>query len=172
MFGCIVDHVAALAQRFEVRRRAVAGIVIKVRAGQDDIGHPDRRQREPGLHRDPLATVGPPAPDIGIPPASVAKMDDAPQMRPAAPLAPSTGTIEPDRLGQLPPVDRVEPAVLGADRHDDSMSHPPGKRKRIIRPLLPLRIFSFPSVRRGERQASCPDRDDQSACNVGVGNGT
>jgi hypothetical protein len=129
MLGCIVDHVAALTERLEVRRRAIARIVIQVCAGQDDIRHPDGRQHKPGFHGDPLAAVGPPAADIGIPPASVAEMDDTAQMRPTAPLALGTGTIEPDRLRQLPPVDRVEPAVLGSDRHDDSMSQSRPERK-------------------------------------------
>jgi hypothetical protein len=57
MFGRIVDHVAALTECLEVRRRAIARIMIEVRAGEDDIGHPDRRQHEPGLHRNTPAPV-------------------------------------------------------------------------------------------------------------------
>lgn len=113
MLGRIMDHVAALTKRLEVRRRAIARIVIEVRAGQDGIGHPHRRQHEPGFHRNALALVRPPAPDIGIPPASVAEMDYTAQMGSTASLAFGTGSIEPDRLRQLPPIDRVEPAVLG-----------------------------------------------------------
>lgn len=61
MFGRVMDHVAALAERAEVRRRAVARVMIEVRARQDDIGHPDARKSEAVLHRDPLALVRSPA---------------------------------------------------------------------------------------------------------------
>ena len=92
----------------------------------------------------PLATGRPPALRIGIPPAAVTQMRHAPHVRSGAMLAPRTGPVEPDGHRELPPVDRVEPAVLRADRHDDFMSHLTGKRKRIIRRLLPLRIFFVP----------------------------
>lgn len=97
MFGRIVDHVAALAERFEVRRRAVPRVMIEMRAGQHDVGHPDPRQCEAALHRDPLALVRSPARRISVPPASIAKMCDPPKVRPTALLAASARTLEPDR---------------------------------------------------------------------------
>jgi len=157
MLGCIVDHVAALTERLEVRRRAIARIMIEVRAGEDDIGHPDRCQHEPGLHRNTPAPIRPPAADIGIPPASVAEMDDAAQMRPAAPLALGTGAIEPDRLRQLQPIDRVKPAVLGADRHDDSMSQSRPERKRIRSALFTVRCVTVPYRTRPRSSAKSPN---------------
>ena len=96
VLGRIVDHVAALAERAEVRRRAVARIMIEVRARQDDIRHPHARKREAGLHRDALAMIRSPARRIGIPPASIAKMRDAPKVRPTALLAAPASTLEPD----------------------------------------------------------------------------
>jgi len=75
----------------------------------------------------------------------------------AASLALGTGAIEPNHVRQLPPIDRVEPAVLGSDRHDDSMSHRAGKRKQIIRRLLPFRIFFVLFARVG----MCPIQDER-----------
>ena len=50
MLGRVMDHVAALAERFQVRRRTVARVMIEMRAGQHDVGHPDPRQCETALH--------------------------------------------------------------------------------------------------------------------------
>lgn len=97
MFGRIMNHVAALAERAQVRRSAVARIMIEVRTRQDDIGHPDARKREAALHRDTLALVRSPARRIGVPPAPVAKMRDPTKVRPTALLAAPSGTLEPDR---------------------------------------------------------------------------
>lgn len=97
MLGRIMDHVAALAKRAEVSGRAVARIMIEVRARQDDIGHPNAREHEASLHRDTLALVRSPARRIGVPPASVAKMRHPPKVRPTALLAAPAGAFKPDR---------------------------------------------------------------------------
>lgn len=39
---------------------------------------------------------------------------------------------EPDQVGQLAPVDRMEPAIFGRDRHDEFMSWPRAERKREL----------------------------------------
>jgi len=41
MFRGIVEQVAALAQRFKIAGRAVAGVMIKVCASQHDLRDPD-----------------------------------------------------------------------------------------------------------------------------------
>ena len=122
MFGRVVAHVAALAERGEVARQIVPRIMVEVRACQDDIGGPDRGEFEAIADRHASPAVGPPASGSRIPPAPVAEMRDEPKMRPRAAFTSRTGPVEPDRIGQLLPVERIEPAVLGADRHDDSMS--------------------------------------------------
>jgi len=132
MLGRIVDHVAALAERLQVRRRAVARVMIEVRASQDDVGHPDPRQCEAALHRNPLALVRSPAQRISVPPSSIAEMCDPTKVRPTALLAAPAGTLEPDCARQLLPVDRVEPAIFGSDRHRISMSHATGLGKRYF----------------------------------------
>jgi len=132
MLGRVVDHVAALAERFQVRWRTVARVMIEMRAGQDDVGHPNLRQCEAALHRNPFALVRSPARRIGVPPASIAEMCDPPKVRPTALLAAPAGTLEPDRARQLLPVDRVEPAIFGADRHRISMSHATGLGKQYF----------------------------------------
>ncbi len=97
MLGRVVDHVAALAERFQVRLRTVARVMIEMRAGQNDVGHPDPCQCETGLHRNPLALVRSPARRLRVPPASIAEMCDAPKVRSTALLAAPAGTLEPDR---------------------------------------------------------------------------
>src|SRR3546814_5077489 len=47
-------------------------------------------------------------------------------------LAPALCTPEPDQPRQFGPVDRVEPAMFGHDRHDDSMSQASRERKQKI----------------------------------------
>jgi hypothetical protein len=129
MFGCVVQHVAPLTQCREVRRRVVAGIVIQMCAGQHDPRHPHLRQRD-AQRRDPAALRRSPASPFAVPPAPVAQMRHPLQMRTATALAATARAVEPDRRGQLRPVDRIEPAVFGTDRHDDSMSRPNRKGKR------------------------------------------
>ncbi len=97
MLGRVVDHVAALAERFQVRRRAVPRVMIEMRAGLHDVGHPDPSQCEAALHRDPLALVRSPARRVSVPPASIAKMRHPSEVRPTALLAASASTLEPDR---------------------------------------------------------------------------
>ena len=126
MFRRIVEHVATLAQCREIAWHIVPRIVIKMRACKHRIGCTDRGHIEPSLtlppNRDASATIRAPMPGIGIPPSPIAEMRDEAQMRSPATLAARPGTIETDRVRQLLPINWVEPAVLGADRHHDSMS--------------------------------------------------
>lgn len=127
-----MDHVATLAERGEVARPVVARIVVEMRAGEHDArDEQPRRRLEPGEHElFALDRVGMPeradtpppaiAPDaaIVIPPPAVAEVPDRAPMRTGAMLAAAPGAAEPDEARQLAPVDRVQPAVLGRDRHE------------------------------------------------------
>ena len=131
MFGSIVPHVAPLAQRREVAGPVVAGIVVQVRGGEHDMR---RRQwgrgRDPGQCRLPArhvrwrgeASHPPPAPVAPaggrlIPPDAVPQVQHAATMGSAAMLAAATGALEADERRQFAPIDRVEPAMFGRDRH-------------------------------------------------------
>ena len=52
-------------------------------------------------------------------------MRDVLPVRAAAMLAAALGAGEADDMRELAPVDGVEPAVLGSDRHKQSLIHPP-----------------------------------------------
>ncbi len=58
-----------------------------------------------------------------VPPQPVGSDDHPLPVRPSAVLAAAAGAIETDDLRQLTPVDRVEPALVTANRHADSMSY-------------------------------------------------
>lgn len=120
MLHLVVENMAALAERLEVLRIVVTRVVIEVRAGQIHTGGLNhcvggqafqRRQFE----RTSL-TVAPGLRSL-IPPAAIAQVNDQLAVRPAASLAAASGPPEADHVGQLRPVDRVEKAVLRADRH-------------------------------------------------------
>ena len=121
MLGRVVDDVAALAQRAQVSRRAITEIVVEVGTGEDDICRPHNRQGE-ALNGDTAPLVIAPETGSGVPPAAIAQVRHIAHVRAAALLTPGAGSVEADRLGDLLPVDRVQPTVFGADRHRDSMS--------------------------------------------------
>ena len=74
------------------------------------------------------------APDAGIvvEPAAVAEVNDVASVRPATAFAASFGTVEPDHGGQLAPVDRIEPAHGGTDRHGGQPRPAEGARADAI----------------------------------------
>ena len=133
MLAPVVGEMAALAQSREIAGMVVAGIVIEVGAGEtypgdrqgclagdlDEAHLVEQRRRWWGreARQTPPATVAPHS-AVGIEPAPVAQVNDVAAMRSAAVLAPSLGAPEPDCRRQLAPIDRVEPAHGGADRHD------------------------------------------------------
>lgn len=123
MLGRIVEHVTSLTQRGQVRRRVVARIMVEMRAGEHDKGRPHARERDALAHPDPPTATAPPAPRLRVPPSPVTQMRDIRAVRPPAPLAARSGAAETDCIGQLRPVDRIQPAVLGTDRHPDPMNH-------------------------------------------------
>jgi hypothetical protein len=118
MLVAVMDHMAALAKRFQVSRPIVGWIMIKVSG----------RQRDPGCSNDdvisswskaPQRAAAPIAPRLAflVPPSAVAQMPDLTAMRPAAFLAAAFRPLKPDHRRELRPVDGIEPFVLGADRH-------------------------------------------------------
>ena len=132
----VMGEVAALAECCEVSGSVVAGVLVEMGGGEDDIG---RRQgqrckacqsrlqsnkagREGQCPR-ATATVVTPALAGHVPPQSVGSDDHPFSVRSPATLAAAAGAIEADHLRQLAPVDRVEPALVRADRRKDSMSH-------------------------------------------------
>ncbi len=132
MLGRVVDHVAALAERGEIARRIVGRVVIEVRAGDIHPREPDDRGDVCPDDTDAPSPPVAPLSAIGIPPATIAKMEDARTVRPSAMLAAAFSAAEPDQPGQLGPVARVQPAMFRHDRHDDSMSQGRAERKRKI----------------------------------------
>ena len=68
-------------------------------------------------------SVSPPA-GVRIPPPPVAEVVDHPPVWASAALAAALRPAEPDHGRELRPVDRVEDAVLGQDRHRGALCHP------------------------------------------------
>jgi len=151
MLGRVVEHVAPLAQRLQVGRSVVPWVVVEMGTCQDDEGHPHGGEDEAVLHRDALASIGTPALRFRIPPPPVAEMGHTAKMRTSAPLTARAGTLETNRLRYLLPVDRVEPSVLRADRHDDSMSHASPERKYFFPLCLRFVARPFRLNRQAER---------------------
>ena len=147
MLASVVAHMAPLAERSEVARSVVAGIVVQVRAGEHDARDPQRggrvdageaRLRACQLHRcgqtaNPPALPVAPACGVLVPPHPIAEMQHVAAVRATAMLAAPLGAAEADKGRQLAPVDRVKPAMFARDRHDDSMSHDRAERKQKIR---------------------------------------
>lgn len=131
MLPCVVAHVASLAERGQVTRAVVAGVVVEMRTGQDHAGAAERQGRRDACQAGLCADHGrgarqrpyPPAPAITpagagvVPPGAIAQMHDVAPVRPSAMLALPLGAVEADQRGQLTPVDRVEPAMFARDRH-------------------------------------------------------
>ena len=121
MLWPVVQHVAPLTERRQVSVSVVGRVVVAVRGRQYDAGdlHP------PGFHRlgcgqgAPLQAAPPiaPAGRLSIPPTSIAKVLHVLHVQPSAPLAPAPRPHEADDGRELQPVDRVEMAMLAADRH-------------------------------------------------------
>ena len=144
MFGGVMDHMATLAERGEVARPVVAGIMVQVRAGKDHArdaqmgGRVDAREsrlRPRQIIRrrqaaNPPALPVAPACRVLVPPDAIAEVQHVAAVRAPAMLTTSLGAAKPDDVGQLAPVDRIEPAMFARDRHDDSMSQPRVERKR------------------------------------------
>ena len=129
-----MEHVAALAQGGEVGGGVVARIMVEMRTGEDDKGRADPRVQGGMADGGPPAAIGAPSAALAVPPSPVTEMRDPPEMRSPAAFATGARAYEADRVRQLIPVDRIEPAVLGADRHPDSMNQERVAAKRYVPP--------------------------------------
>ena len=118
MLRAVVVDVAALAESHEVTVEVVGGVVIAVCRGQHDPRRTDDAEILDGweaLQRTALPIA--PGANAGVPPAPITEMVDGLPVRPAAALTSTACPPEADRGRELRPIDRVEEAVLPADRH-------------------------------------------------------
>ena len=119
MLRPVVQQVAALAPCGQIPVAVQAGVVRPMAGRQDRQRQPGLGQgREPGRAPKRPTPAGAPLPGLGIVPRSLVQADDHLPVRPPAGLAAPAGPAEADRVRELRPVDRVEVAVFGADRHD------------------------------------------------------
>lgn len=158
MLGCVVDHVASLAERGEVARPVVSRVMVQVSAGQHDAGHTwtwwvyarqyelDGQKIGQGCQSSdtPALSIAP-SRAVLVPPSSVTQVDDLSTMRSLAVFATPLRPAKADQVRQLGPVDRIKPAVFRRDRHDDSMSQPTAERKQKVGSCA---YFSFACSRR------------------------
>lgn len=102
MLGCIMDHVAALAQGGEVPEPIVAGIMVQMRTSEHDAGHARAWRGHACKHELGTREIGPkmygadppslpvtPSSDILVPPRSFAKVDHLAAVGSLAVLAPA-----------------------------------------------------------------------------------
>ena len=115
VLGPVVFEVAALAPGGQIRVAVAAGVVLAVAGGQDRHGQPGAGQI--GDAAQDAAPAGAPGTGLRIPPRPAVEADDDLPVRPRAAFAASPGPAEADHGRELGPVDRVEVAVFGADRH-------------------------------------------------------
>ena len=125
MLRPVVDHVAALAEGREVGVRVVRGVVIPMGSSEDDPGSTGASEDvSPRSDPDPASPPIAPPTSLSVPPAAISKVVDHPPVWPPAPLAAASRPPEPDHGRELRPVDGVEEALLGPDRHKGALCHP------------------------------------------------
>ena len=131
MSGGVMQHVASLAKRGEVAGHVLAEIVVEMGVGQHHMRDGQLRigseAREPWLagldhlkrgqppHAPPLTIA--PASALLVPPPAIAQVGDPLAVWPAAALAATLSAIKANDCGKLAPVEGIEPAVYGSDRH-------------------------------------------------------
>src|SRR5262249_18588576 len=112
----VVDHVAALAQAFEIAPPVIARIVIKVRSRQYNPGSPHLYCLfEIGPSSRPTAAITPRM-TARIKPTPVGQTADRGSMRSAAPLTNSSGPLEAHAPADLRPVARIKSFHFRLDR--------------------------------------------------------
>ena len=94
----VMDHMTSLAERREIARMIVGGVVVEMGAGQHHAGA--EQPVVPTLRRWQLseqsALAVAPSADRRVPPSAIAKMQDLFAMGAAAPLAPALSSFEAD----------------------------------------------------------------------------
>jgi len=134
VFGPVMRQVTAPAQGDEVAPPVVGRIVVAVTGSKHDTACPVLRVLDnvrPGRR---LAGAVDPDARRGIVPAAVRQAPHSFAVRALALLAMSSGPPEADLAAELNPVNRVEPAHLGSDRHGEVRSE---DRENPFRPWLP-----------------------------------
>ena len=126
MLWPVVDHVAALAEGREVGVRVVSGVVVSMSRGRHDVRHPHPgheivEARRAGDRLPLLIALGA---QLTVPPAAIRETVDFLPVWPSAPLAAAASPPKADHRRELRPVDGVEEAVLGPDRHGSALCHP------------------------------------------------
>jgi hypothetical protein len=150
MLGPIVDHMAALAERGEVRSRIVAGVVVAMRGRQHHpcAAHvPKHIVGTDGNAHNPGTSVAPGA-DLIIPPATIPEMEYDPPVRALASFATTASAPKADHRRELRPVDGVEKPGSQALVPAQSLSG------RSCRPPLPKDLPSLATSPRAERSYS------------------
>ncbi|MET0528610.1 MAG: hypothetical protein ABW003_09740 [Microvirga sp.] len=98
MLLLVMEHVAALAERRQVRTRAIRPIVIQVSRGQNHVGLPNEQQQI--LDNLPRAQSMPgsipPCSDGVVPPSAITQMRDPLQMRAFTALTTAGRALEAD----------------------------------------------------------------------------
>ena len=133
---------ATLTQRLQVPRPVLGWIMVEVRTGQHHarLIPGEGRGQLSGSWQPPQRSASARPPDLMVlvPPPSIPKMIDQAAVGPPAALASPLRTAEADDGRELGPVDRVEPAMLAADRH---LATSPGRlaggqpSRRLLEPL-------------------------------------
>ena len=141
MLGSVVHHVTAWTERSEVAPAppAVGRIVIEMgcREIYRSFCHTNAFERDEyrlATQRSAMAIA--PGARIAIPPNAVGtgELGSVETMRTPATLATPLGANEADEVGDLGPVDRVEPAMFRADWHEVILNHCIQERKGKIGP--------------------------------------
>ena len=124
MLRPVVDHVAALAEGCEVGVCVVGRVVIAMGGCQDDMGLASAAEDiDARPDPDPAPPSIAPTAGLSVPPTPIAEVVDHLPVRSPTALAAALRPTKADRHRQLAPVDRVEEAVLGPDRHGAGLCH-------------------------------------------------
>ena len=132
----IVVEVTFLAKALEVAGSIVAGVVVEMGGRQNRFGRSDavKERGRLGASQHPPSPAAP-RPRFRVPPSPIAEVDHPAAMRAPALLTPPFRPAKPDGGGDLRPVNRVEPAILSADRHRRILN-PPSRIGNALRGLF------------------------------------
>ncbi len=137
MMRPVLQHVAALAERAQIRHTIVGRIAVEMCRCKHDACHSEPRcLHEVGPSGHPTATV-PPRRRLLIEPASVRQAAHEGEMWPTTALAPASSTLQTNVMTELAPVWRVQRSQLAADGHGYAVAllgaacSMPGLRRKI-----------------------------------------
>lgn len=113
----VVPQMTTRAQRGQIRRVVVSGILIQMGASQDCFHQPPFRPIRLRANAERAALIVVPLVGFRIQPTAVFDHQDDLTVRTAAPFAATSGPLELDVIRQLSPVGRVQGAKIGMDGH-------------------------------------------------------